>query len=65
LCISIEPQSGIAFVATENTAQTLRRSDHIRPAILVTSAASAVIRLASIRGMSILLGDSNNPFGFV
>jgi hypothetical protein len=52
-------------VSVCNAIQTLRRSDQIKPAILVMSAASAVIKVASIMGISFLLGESDNPFGSV
>jgi hypothetical protein len=61
----IGPQFGDVLTTADDTTQTLRRSDQIKPAILVTSAASAVIRVASIMGISILLGAPDNPFGFV
>ena len=62
---TIGPRFGDVLTTTDDTTQALRRSDQIKPAILVTSAASAVIKLASIMGISNLLVDSNNPFGFV
>jgi hypothetical protein len=52
-------------ITINGAAQTLRRSDQIKPAILVMSAASAVIKVASIMGISFLLGGSDNPFGSV
>jgi hypothetical protein len=61
----IGPQFGDVLTTADDTTHPLCRSDQIRPAILVNSAASAVINVASIMGISNLLDDSNNPFGFM
>jgi hypothetical protein len=61
----IGPQCGDVLTTADDTTHLLCRSDQIRPAMLVTSAASSVIKVASIIGISILVDAFDNAFGFV